>query len=271
MNSKAPLITLAVMAAAALPVAQADAHRLPSNAHFKVRITASQAIDWKRNVQIHGQTPGCDGVVDQQGSGTAGLEMHSNGWRPVTVKRLRGQVSFSFGGPQAGTPALGHLERDGVSDATQVTAPSNPSLCPKPGVPSARDCGERNLPSNARLALRWDTPADWPDMEGPAPLVPSLSITGPFTDSPSTLMQEMGFNNCPGILGDYIFGINTNEGYQTGFAGLPISKLFGRHRSFQVNSHVKRTMPGYLPSGVTGTSPTTTELRWKVQFKRVPH
>jgi hypothetical protein len=268
MKIKSPLITLAVMAAAAVPTAQANAKNLPSTAHFKVRITASQIISWKKNIQVRGQDGGCDSVVDQTGNGTSGLELHSGGWQPLTVKRLRGQVLFSFGGKQSATRALGHLERDGVSDTRQVSPPSNPFLCPKSGTPSAPDCGERDLPGGALVGMEWDRPADWPDFAGPAPLAPSIFLVGPFSHDPTELSHAMSFRDCPGVSPDYLLGLSTSEGYDTGAAALPVSKLFGKQKRFQVHTQLKRTTNSPLVSGVSGSFPVSTQLRWKVEFER---
>ncbi|HTZ87400.1 MAG TPA: hypothetical protein VMB05_12100 [Solirubrobacteraceae bacterium] len=269
MNRKLFLIALAASAPFALPSAEATAQK-PSTAYFKVRLTASQGITWNEDVVVHSPTGRCDGVAGQQGNGTSGLEMHSEGWQTVVVKRVGGYATFSFAGGQPDTPALGHLEREGTSQTRGITPPTDPYACPKPGIPTAPECGERELPNGARVALEWDTPAAWPDNGTPVPLAPSLFISGPYSRDPMQMVEAMTFKGCPGIPNDYIFGLNTGQGYDSGSAALPVSTLFGRKPSFQLHAQLDRTSSAPMTEGETGSFPIRTQLRWKAEFKRIP-
>jgi hypothetical protein len=266
MKKQAPLAIL-IAIAAALPTGCADAEDLPNRAQFKVRITGSQGITWNENLEVHSGSR-CDSVYAQNGNGSSGLEMHSDGWQPVVAKRAGGRVTFSFDG-RPDTPISGHLEREGVSQSKEITPPSDPNACPKPGRQSAPDCGERDIPADARLALEWATPSDWPDHEGPTPLVPSLFLVGPYGRDPLELREAMSFEGCPGIAEDYMFGVNTERGYDTGSAALPVATIFGTKASFQLDGRLAHTTNLRLPPEATGASTIHTQLRWKVQFKRV--
>jgi hypothetical protein len=159
----------------------------------------------------------------------------------------------------------GNLNRRGDQSATG----SGPTTgCSKP-IPTTPDCGDRPLPLGTTIGLEWRTPHDWAATGGPAPLVQSLSLSGPVAPSGGSAMT---YANCVGVNFDYMLGVSEDtSGYESGFGGLPRSELFGRRRHFDVTGVLNKHVTNPNPTGVTGTWETKTSTQWKVRFVRLAH
>jgi hypothetical protein len=268
MKTKAPLIALSILAATAFPVAQADAKKLPKTAYFQVRISASQHGDWTEDYS--GSDRFC-GVWHASGHGTSKVSLGTNGSEPVTVKRTGTNVRFLF--PQSSGPAKpdvgigGSLERYGESQGNSYGATS---VCPKPERVTP-DCGVRSYQGDARLALMWNTPANWPTMGGRKPHSPSLHLRGPY--GPSLVAGFPSFLNCVGERDDYQLGIpDDSMGVDSGPVALSLKKLFSKKvKQFTVRGHIDGLAPHVTPTGVTGAFRSHLSLLWTVNFKRLSH
>lgn len=252
-----PLIALLI--AVALPVTGAAA----KTAYFKVRIAATQSIDWKRDETV----PGCgSGFVHITGRGTSTTNVLPQYWEPVTVKQAGSSVRFLFDGKQPDLPVFGRVNRQGDQQATG-SGPASPS-CGMP-IPTPPDCGERSYPGDSRIALLWNTPADWSTSDGRKPGSPSLHLRGPYGPS---LTAGIGYQNCIGERDDYKLGIlsSSTMGFDSGSAPLPLAKLFGKKfKRFTVRGGITGSVPHYEPPGVTGGWDSRLTLGWRVEFKRL--
>lgn len=267
MKTKAPLIALSILAATALPVAQADAKKLPKTAYFDVVITAIQHGNWTED--FTSSDPLC-GVAHTTGHGTSKIQLGTEESVPVTVKRTGTNVRFLFprssGPPTSDVVITGSLERYGDQQGNSTGATSS---CPKP-LPTPPDCGERHYQGDARVALLWNTPGNWPLGDGGKPHTPSLHLRGPYGPS---LTGGLPFQNCIGERDDYQLGVNNYpSGVDSGPAALSLSKLFNKKlKKFKVRGDVTGTVPHVTPTGVTGSFNSELSLRWWVQFKRLSH
>jgi hypothetical protein len=261
--NKVPLIALSILAASTLPAAHADAKKLPQTAYFKVFVTATQDITWKRDETIKSCA-----VVRLQGNGSSHVNLRTNGWQPVTAERLHGRVTFSFPGGTGSAPAAGTLERKGNQQGTTIVPPA-PGACPQPYL-TPEDCGFRAYPTGARLSLMWDRPDDWLSSDGPPPLVPSLHLGGPYVPDAT---QTMGYQNCIGVNDDYVLGVSTYPapGYESGFGALSAARIFGKKKHFTVTGHLEKTTTNTEPSFATGSWVTQTSVYWTVRFTRLAH
>jgi hypothetical protein len=263
--NKVPLITALIAAACALPAASADAKKLPSKSYFRVQVVATQDINWSVDVVAHSCGGGAFHTIARSESKSL---VTTAGWQPVTVRRVKGNVLFSFKGGTSEAPATGHLERNGDQQTTVNPVPP-PGACPKP-IPTARDCGTRTYPAGTKLIFEWNRPKDWPYRDDPTPLAPSLHLIGPNVPN-QTL--TMGFRNCPGERDDYGLGVNAypDPGFDSGPAALPLKLLFGKRKQFTVRERFQRTVPGLLQPNETGFRKSAFDLNWTVKFERLSH
>ena len=267
MKTKAPLLALSLLTAAAMPVAQANAKKLPKTTYFNVRILAHQNGNWTEDMTA--SSPLC-GVSHTTGHGNSKVFLAITSV-PVTVKRTGTSVRFLFpqssGPPKPDVAIGGTLERHGEQQGTSTGAKPG---CPK-SIPVPPDCGVRHYDGKARLALLWNTPGNWPFGDGGKPHTPSLHLRGPYGPD---ISGGFPFANCIGERDDYQLGVpeaNT-MGVDSGPAALSLSKLFNRNvKKFTVKGHVDGIVPHVLPTGVTGGFHSTLSLNWTVEFKRLSH
>ena len=153
--------------------------------------------------------------------------------------------------------------------ATRFT-PGKLPPCTALSNPPAPDCGTKPYPADRVLWAGYYTPESWPYDSGPTPLVNSLSLHGPSARG----FQPPIFRRCPGANGDDLLRGTAygNEAVHSGPGGLPLAKLFGTQRRFEVTGISRdrvETVPRTGP--VTGTWPVTTKTHWTLTFTRVAH
>src|SRR5215467_15397793 len=268
MKAKIPLIALI----AALAITAAADAKQPQLAYFKVKALATQKVSWKEKLVSRTCDPGLTGTL--KGSGNASLVLHTSHPQVAMARRGNGNVPafLTFAHGAAGMSVEGSLERHGsvqsVVDGTPTRAP-----CPstKGGDRPPPDCGKRPIPDGSLLGIRYWTPEPWDD--SPAPLVPSVFVSGP---SVAAWRQQNPYLNCQGINGDDLIGgtLGRTGTVRSNLTALPLHKLFGKSKRFVVKQHstVTRDLAG-KPSGVviSGSTPVTTTITWKLTFIRLPH
>lgn len=258
-TKRTALITLLTLTSAAVPAAPAAAE--PSRvAYFEVSASARQNVNWSESVLASG---GC-ATVRMIGQGGSWLRLHTPAPQVAVARQIgnESRVQFIFK-PYLHVKAT--LQREGKMVNTLVTGGQG---CPPPLDPVASDCGVRQFPRDTRISLAYDAPDNWPGTDGPAPLVPSLHISGPY--APEWLGRPL-YQNCSGEQSDDVLGVDYLRAYgrDTGAAALSMKELFGTRKAFTVNGFLKKTEQYPLGSGMSGTHPVTTELKWSVTFTRI--
>ncbi|HEY1294841.1 MAG TPA: hypothetical protein VGJ60_17310 [Chloroflexota bacterium] len=269
MKAKIPLIAL-IMALAITAVADA---KQPQVAYFKVKAVATQKVSWKEKLVSRTCDPGLTSTLKGQGSAT--LVLRTSHPQVVMARRGNGNVPafLTFAHGMAGMSVDGSLERHGsVQSAVDGTATRAPCPSTKGGDRPPPDCGKRTIPDGSLLGVRYWTPEPW-DTDSAAPLVPSVFVSGP---SVAAWRQQNPYLNCPGIYGDDLIGgtLGRTGTVRSDLTGLALHKLFGHANHFVVRHHrkVTRDLAG-KPSGVviSGSTPVTTTIDWKLTFVRLPH
>jgi hypothetical protein len=260
--ARARIVVLALVAAAAMPVATASA-KGPRVASFKVSAQAAQDVIWNENVVVDA---GACGSVKLNGHGRSWLRLHTPAPQVAVARRIGHERRVSF----TVKPYLrveAKLQREGKLTYTPLSPGSGPN-CGHSSDPIPLDCGVRRFPADTRLSLAYDPPDNWPGMDGPAPLVPSLHIGGPY--SPQWLGKPL-FANCPGDQEDNVLGVDDYRGIgrDTGAAGVSVRTLFGHRRRFTVDGVLNKTQQHPLPPGASGTYAVTKRIRWSVTFTRI--
>jgi hypothetical protein len=260
MKTKVPLI--AVLTTVACVLATSAVAKPASTAYFKVKFHAKQSILWTMD-----QTSTTCGVSHTTGHGLSQMQVTSGDWQPMTVKRVGTSVAFRFDdGKSPDMGVTGTIKRNGEMSGSGGN-PKDPR-CGTP-IPIAPDCGERAYPGGTRVALEWNTPANWPFGDGPKPHEPSLHIRGPYGPG---LQGRAMYQNCPGERDDYLMGVNGSQGYDAGHYPLSLSKLFGKKaKHFTINGGIADPIPHVTQPGITGGVTSDLALRWWVEFKRLPH
>jgi hypothetical protein len=259
--NRAPIIALSLLAAAAMPAATASAAG-SRVAYFKVSAQATQDVIWTEDVVVDG---GHCGSFSEKGHGRSWLRLHTPAPEPAIARQIgtESRVQFSVK-PYLRVEAA--LQREGTLARSPLAAGSGAD-CGQSGDPIARDCGLRRFPVDTRISLAYDPPDNWPGIDGTAPLVPSLHISGPY--SPQWLGKPL-YQSCPGDRDD-VLGVDYFRGFgrDTGAAGVSIKTLFGTRRRFTVDGFINKTQQDPLPPGVTGTHPVTKRIKWSVTFTRI--
>lgn len=256
------VIALSLLAAAAVPVATASA-KGSRVAYFNVSAEAAQDIIWNQDVVAGG---GYCGTVNMKGHGRSWLRLHTPAPQVAAARQIGNESRVRFDvKPYLRVEAT--LQREGRLTYTPLSRGVGGD-CSQPGDPVARDCGVRRFPADTRIWLAYDPPDNWPAVDGPAPLVPSLHIGGPYT--PQWLGKPL-YQNCPGDQDDDVLGVNYYRGIgrDTGAAGVPMKTLFGTRRRFTIDGIANKTQQHPLPLGATGTHRVTKRIKWSVTFKRI--
>ncbi len=115
------------------------------------------------------------------------------------------------------------------------------------------------------------TPATWA-YTSPAPLVPSIVLTGPHQRE---LWLLPHFTDCPGeniadsLLRGTVYG---SDAQHSSAGGLPLAELFGRAKRFKVTGRSHETVQAAGGAVlVSGTRPVTTTTHWTMTFTRLMH
>lgn len=249
----------ALVGIASLALVAPAAAAKSKQAKFKVEVFAEQHIDWTYDVT---QTDDCTGGSYRQfGSGGQSFSLTTK--KPVKVTAL----SNKFGGtrttaifagkltdPKTGLPVNVAAIQEGNITTQQIT-PGDGEACGDGGgggaEPPAPDCGERSF--NAEVRLAHYEPELYPG--DPAPLVPVLTVSGPFDSDSSRPLHEQ-WERCPGPAND------SGGLMETATGGLPPAKLFGKKKKFTVKAKDSDVF-------TSDSTRQTTKMNWTVEFKRL--
>ena len=260
------ITTLAATALLALAPSSAGA-ALSKKAYFDVQISAAQSVSWKQDESA----PGCGGgtvTITGRGSSVLHTSTATRPWLIAERVSSRALATLQFAGKPGGAKAAGTFHREGDVQASSSNTQSSPN-CGQP-IPMAPDCGTVTVPRDAQLYLSYYSPAEWPFHGRPAPKVPSLVLTGPY--SPEWTAPPFKF--CPGVNGDDWLGGSLSDGIDPIYSGpapLPLKLLFGTRKRIVVTFDERRTIDLVRPGGtITGTWPATTTIHWKVKLTRRP-
>lgn len=255
---------LAVLGAVLASTASAGA-ALAKKAYFDVRISGGQSVSWREDISVHG----CDGAITTvTGRGSSVLRVHTatKAWLIATRVPNPSLATLQFAGKPGGAKAAGTFHREGQ---VQGTSSSKGSADCGQSIPATPDCGTVTVPRDAQLYLSYYSRAEWPYHDRPAPKVPSLILTGPY--SPEWTAPPFKF--CPGINGDDWLGGTFSDGtdpVHSGPAPLPLATLFGTRKSIKLTFDQQRTIDMVRIGGgiVGGTEPATTTIHWTVRLTR---
>jgi hypothetical protein len=259
------ITTLAATALLGFAASSAGA-ALSKKAYFDVRITAAQSVSWTKDVTANG----CNGAtVEVTGNGSSVLRTHTATKAWIIAQRVSNPslATLQFAGRPGGTRAAGTFHREGQVQATSTQQSSSPN-CGQP-IAAAPDCGTVTVPRDAQLYLSYYSPAEWPYDDDPAPLVPSIVLTGPY----STEWAAPPFSFCPGVNGDDWLGGTLSSGtdpIHSGPVALPLATLFGKRRRIKLTFSQQRTIDMARIGGaiIGGKEPVTTTIDWTIRLTR---
>jgi hypothetical protein len=257
-NARALAVAAVTAAVASLALATPALAAKFQQAKFKIEVSGQQDTDWTYDSGT--QTSDCGGGTYRQ-AGSGGQSFSFTTKKPVRVtvaqNKIQGQIfSAVYQGkptnPDPSVPVNVAAIREGTFTTTQLS-PGNGLGCGDGGgggEPPAPDCGARNF--LGKLNMAYLQPDQYPGE--PTPLVPVLTLDGPFDDDGDRPLDE-AWTNCPGPANDPGGLIETATG------GLPAKKVFGDKEKFKVRAK---------DSDVYSTSTTqeTTKLNWTVEFTR---
>jgi hypothetical protein len=242
----------------ALAVADAAMAAKAQQAKFKVEISGQQDSDWTYDST---DVDDCTGATNRT-FGSGGQSFSFTTPKPVKMTAIRNKIGGDhftaiYQGkptdPDPSVPVNVAAIREG-SIQTQQVAPGEGEPCGDgggPGTAPQPDCGERSF--DGKLNLAYYEPEFYPGE--PTPLVPVLTLAGPFDANNDSPLAEL-WTNCPGPANDHAGLMETPTG------GLPPNKLFGKKKKFKVQAKDSDAF-------TSSSTQQTTKLGWTAAFKRL--